>query len=143
VPAAPRGARTVGADAGSGPWDDDLHQIEEVYQRAGGEFLVAEADGIVVAMGALKRSGPQSGEIRRMRVSPSYQRQGIGRNLLGALERRAAASGYTRLHLDTTTVQTAAQQLYVSAGYREVGREREGPFEVVLYEKTLDPSPDQ
>ncbi len=45
----------VGAHAGSGPWDDDLHHVEEVYLRSGGEFLVGECGGQVVAMGALRR----------------------------------------------------------------------------------------
>jgi GNAT superfamily N-acetyltransferase len=134
--------RHAGADAGRGPWDDDLLHVEEVYQRQGGEFLVAEVAGVIVGMGALRRSGPDCGEIRRMRVAPSHQRQGVGRRLLAELERRAAAFGYTRLHLDTTTAQTAAERLYLSAGYREIGRKREGPFEVVLYEKTLGETPE-
>jgi ribosomal protein S18 acetylase RimI-like enzyme len=132
----------AGADAGLGPWDDDLHHVEDVYQRQGGEFLVAEMDGVVVGMGALTHSGPGRGEIRRMRVAPSHQRRGIARRLLAELERRAAAFGYARLHLDTTTAQTAAQRLYLSAGYREVGRKHEGPFEVVLYEKRLPERPE-
>ena len=30
----------VGAHLGSGPWDDDLHEIENVYLDADGGFLV-------------------------------------------------------------------------------------------------------
>ena len=32
----------VGAHAGNGPWDDDLHNIEEAYLNKGGEFLVGD-----------------------------------------------------------------------------------------------------
>lgn len=35
----------VGAHAGNGPWDGDLHDIERTYIDAGGEFLVGEIDG--------------------------------------------------------------------------------------------------
>ena len=45
----------VGAHAGSGPWDDDLHRIDAEYIDAGGEFYVGIIDGRIVAMGALKR----------------------------------------------------------------------------------------
>ena len=32
----------IGDHAGNSPWDDDLHKIEEVYIRPGGEFLVGD-----------------------------------------------------------------------------------------------------
>lgn len=70
----------AGADDGHGPSDDDLHQIEAVYVRAGGEFLVGEVGGAIVAMGPLRRTGPERGEIRRMRVAPTHQPQGFGRH---------------------------------------------------------------
>ena len=35
----------VGAHLGSGPWDDDLDEIESVYLDQGGEFLVGVLDG--------------------------------------------------------------------------------------------------
>jgi hypothetical protein len=41
----------VGAHLGAGPWDDDLDDIEGVYLESGGEFLVGELEGEVVAMG--------------------------------------------------------------------------------------------
>lgn len=44
----------TGAHGGNGPWDDDLHQIEEVYLAPGGEFLVGLHQGRIVAMGALR-----------------------------------------------------------------------------------------
>ena len=46
----------VGAHAGDGPWDYDLHAIEKVYLKGGGEFLVGIVDGRLIAMGALKKT---------------------------------------------------------------------------------------
>ena len=48
----------VGAHAGNGPWDDDLHHVPAEYLDSGGEFLVGVVDARIVAMGALKRLGP-------------------------------------------------------------------------------------
>ena len=39
----------VGAHLGSGPWDDDLDDIENVYLDSGGEFLVGILDGKIVS----------------------------------------------------------------------------------------------
>lgn len=135
-----RALAASGAHAGNGPWDDDLHDIAGVYLAAGGEFLVGVLDGRLVAMGALRRTAPDRAEIKRMRVDPAFQRRGFGRTILEALEHQAAVLGYRTLHLDTTTIQVAAQRLYLSQGYREVGRAIVGGFDTILYEKRLAPT---
>ncbi len=132
----------VDAHGGNGAWDEDLQNVQEVYLEAGGEFLVGEANGKLVAMGALLRAGPTTGEIKRMRVDLNYQRQGFGRRILAGLEARARELGYRRLRLDTTTGQTAAQALYEESGFTKIGTGRMGRFELIIYEKRLDsPAP--
>ena len=129
----------VGAHLGSGPWDDDLEEIEGVYLESGGEFLVGILEGEVVAMGAIKRVSPDVAEVKRMRVRPGLQGRGYGQAMLDALHRRAAGLGYSTLHLDTTVQQRAARRLYLKNGYREVGRGGIGPFDCILYERgTVD-----
>lgn len=127
----------VGAHLGEGPWDEDLGRIESEYLHDGGEFLVGELDGRLVAMGALKRDSEKQAELKRMRVDPAMQRRGLGRKMLEELEDRARGLGYSTLHLDTAVQQTAAHRLYASSGYRETGRGRIGPFDCVFYEKEL------
>ena len=136
----------IGAYLGRGPWDDDVYAIEETYLRSGGEFLIGEDDGLFEAMGALKHTGAQRAEIKRMRVVPAYQGRGYGQRILDELEARARALGYQTLHLDTSTLQIPAQKLYEKNGFREVGRDtyrqQLGPdsyqmLEVILYEKQL------
>jgi ribosomal protein S18 acetylase RimI-like enzyme len=130
--------REAGAHAGHGPWDDDLHNIDETYLRGGGEFLVAEIDGEIVAMGALRSSGPGRAELKRMRVHPRYQRRGLGELILKQLETRARELGVRILHLDTTVAQTAAQHLYRKHAFVETGHGRLNDFELILFEKRLD-----
>jgi GNAT superfamily N-acetyltransferase len=125
----------VGAHLGSGPWDDDLDDIEGVYLESGGEFLVGELEGEVVAMGAIRRISPDAAEVKRMRVRPGLQGRGYGQAMLDSLHRRAADLGYTTLHLDTTVQQRAARGLYLKNGYREVGWGSVGPFWCVFYER--------
>ncbi|WP_069804112.1 GNAT family N-acetyltransferase [Thermogemmatispora onikobensis] len=140
--------KETGAYLGRGSWDDDVYAIEEHYLNNGGEFLIGECDGKIVAMGALKRTDAERAEIKRMRVLPEYQGRGYGQRLLEALEARARTLGYRLLHLDTSVLQTAAQRLYTKNGFREVGRSfyqqgqpsGEGesrPLEKILYEKPL------
>lgn len=128
---------SVGAHAGNGPWDDDLHDVGSVYLDNRGEFTVGVVDGQIVAMGGLKRRTDYCAEIVRMRVHPDFQRRGFGHALLGVLETRARELGYRSLRLDTTVQQVAAQRLYQKHGFREIGRATIAGFDCILYEKTF------
>ncbi len=127
----------VDAHAGNGPWDDDLHRIEAEYIAPGGEFYVGTAKGRIVAMGALRRLSDDRAEIRRMRVHPRVQRRGLGKQMLSALEQRAAELCFRILSLETTVQQVQAIRLYARSGYHEVGRGRNAGFEVVSFEKKI------
>jgi ribosomal protein S18 acetylase RimI-like enzyme len=125
----------VGAHLGSGPWDQDLDEIESVYLDSGGEFLVGILNEEVVAMGALMKVSPGKAELKRMRVRPGLQGRGHGQTMLDALHRRAAELGYSTIRLDTTVQQRAAQRLYLKNGYSEAGRGSIGPFDCIFYER--------
>lgn len=127
----------TGAHMGNGPWDDDLRHIEQVYLHNGGEFLVGEYEGQVVAMGALKKMSAERAEIKRMRVAPSLQGQGFGQAMLEALEQKATALGYHTLQLDTTVKQVAAQKLYSKNIYKETHRAIVAGMETIFYEKSI------
>ncbi len=123
--------------SGQGHLDEDLKNIPDVYDRAGGVFLIAEWEGTFVGMGALRRVDERTAEIKRMRVQPMYQGRGIGTALLRRLEENARAKGYRRLILDTSTRQQAALHLYAKHGYREYRRGGLGGLETVWMEKDL------
>jgi GNAT superfamily N-acetyltransferase len=127
----------VGADAGPGPWDDDLNQIQQTDLNARGEFLVGILDDLVAAMGALRQVDQQTAELKRMRVSPELQRQGFGRQILHALETRARELGYTAIVLDTSDRQNAAIGLYQHEGYFETGRGELAGLPTRFFRKTL------
>jgi ribosomal protein S18 acetylase RimI-like enzyme len=129
------GLRETGTFVEGWDLDEDLLDIEGTYLNGGGEFLVGVLDGRIVAIGALRRIAPGRAEIKRMRVDPPFQRRGFGQTMLDALEEYATQLGYATLHLDTTVQQQAARRLYTKNGYREVRRDRMGPFECVFYEK--------
>ena len=128
--------RGAGIHLGEGHWYDDLREIENVYLRNGGEFLVGTLGGDVVAMGAVKKTTDDRAEIKYMRVDPKLQRRGFGQTILTVLERRAIELGYETLHLDTAVRQKVARRLYESNGYREVRRGRKGAINCVFYEKS-------
>lgn len=130
--------KAINAWIGSGKWDSDLQDIERAYLKNGGAFLIGTVDGQIVAMGALRIILPEVGEIKRMRVSPDFQRRGFGQAILTTLEKEALSRGCRLLVLDTTVRQVAAQNVYLKNGYREIRRVKEGfLLETIFYEKSI------
>ncbi|MCU4743178.1 GNAT family N-acetyltransferase [Halobacteria archaeon AArc-m2/3/4] len=136
--------------------DADLRRVEAAYLdlEAGGEFLVGEYDGALVAMGGFQPSDErdETAVLRRMRVAPDHHRRGFGTAILEALEARARDDGFERIVLDTTARQAAAVAFYESHGYElwrrdtlEMGDESDGEeaensetLEMLFYEKRLE-----
>jgi acetyltransferase len=58
-------------------------------------------------------------EVQKLLVHTSARRRGLGRQLMAEIERAALADGRTLLVLDTAT--DAAEALYRSLGYTEIG----------------------
>jgi GNAT superfamily N-acetyltransferase len=110
----------------------DLDNIPTAY--AGGVFLVAELNDRIVGMGGLLSTG----EIVRMRVHTEHRRQGIATDILAKLVDWAREIGMRRVFLHTQEEQVAAQQLYITQGFEEVGRGTIHGNSVVGYERLLD-----
>ena len=78
-------------------------------------FAVAYMDGAPAGCGAIRELSPDTCELKRM-----YAREkglGIGRALLHFLEREAARLNYSRIILETGTVNTGAVRFYLANGY--------------------------
>ncbi|ACY96919.1 GNAT family N-acetyltransferase [Thermomonospora curvata] len=153
-----QGLAQVGLRPGDGVYyEHDLFRIEEVYFDRCGEFVVGERDGVVVAMGGLRRADliptgltrahggyavglpprTEIAEMVRLRVHQTVRRRGYGSAIVAALEERAVELGYRLLHCDTTDLQVAAMELYRRAGWRETRREVIGGITNVYFEKAL------
>jgi ribosomal protein S18 acetylase RimI-like enzyme len=63
---------------------------------------------------------PHRAEVTKLLVHPDFRRQGIGRALMGELERLAGRAGRSLITLDTRTGDKA-EPLYASLGYRTAG----------------------
>ncbi len=85
-----------------------------------GPTWVAERDGTVVGtVAAVPR--PTELYIRSMAVRPVAQGQGVGAQLLQAVEAAALEQQYGRLVLSSTPFLRAALQLYERHGFRRTG----------------------
>lgn len=67
------------------------------------------------------RSGRRYSHVITIDVAPEWRRQGIGRMLIEALERRVAAQGITRLLLEVAERNVSAYAFYSRLGFVETG----------------------
>lgn len=127
----------VGAYTGEGSWDNDLIRIKTSYGIGRGALLVAELQGRIIAMGAFRRIDDSTAEIKRMRTLPALQGRGIGSILLGKLLDLIEQEKYTRVILETSTRQLAAQRLYTRSGFKPFQRQVIRGLSCVWYEKFI------
>jgi len=120
-----------------GPWDADMDNIEEIYIRPGGCFVLIEENGAIQAMGALKIISEKVAEIKRMRVETSLQRQGLGQKILDYLLLHAKSKGIERIILDTSELQGAAQNFYKKNGFTEYKRSKWNGLTIIFYERDI------
>ena len=95
---------------------------EDFAAERDGAFVAVLHDGALVAGGALKRGsagadGRPLAELKRMWTDPGRRRQGLAGRVLGLLEQRATALGYTGLELTTGAKQPEAVALYLRHGW--------------------------
>ena len=85
-----------------------------------GVFVVAWDGDTAVGCGGVRKHDATTGEVKRMYVAPEARRRGVSRAVLRELEGRARVIGYTRLVLETGTMQPEAIALYESEGYTRI-----------------------
>ena len=82
-------------------------------------FWSAWDDGELLGCGALKQLDPAHAEIKSMRTAEAHTRKGVARNLLTHMIDEAGHRGYTRLSLETGSMQAfeSARRLYADFGF--------------------------
>jgi GNAT superfamily N-acetyltransferase len=92
----------------------------EETAKGRGAFLVVYRGEAPVGCGALRLLDAETGELKRMYVSPSERGKGLGRRLVAELEAEARALGIRRLVLETGVRQLAALALYRATGFQPI-----------------------
>jgi len=127
----------AGVLADDQPRDAGVQDIESDYIDSGGEFLVGECDGRIVAMGGIQKTDNNSAKLRRMRVRPDLQRRGFGTAILLRLESRALELGFIRLWLDTNVRLPQALSFYPRHGYSRTHEQKSSVDTLIYFERVL------
>ena len=131
----------LGVDLSFQRFEEELASLPGKYAPPGGELLLSASDGDTHGCIAFRPFDGATCEMKRLWVRPDARRDGLATALVGELERRAAASGYTAVVLDTLRTMTPALALYLRLGYREIEPYYHNPLPDAVYlAKDIGPS---
>lgn len=105
------------------------------YKLPDGIFYILQVKDIIIGMGAFRKLKNDTGEVKRMYIRQDFRGNGFGKVLLNRLIDMGKQSGCSRILLDTGKFMTSAQNVYRSAGFREIVKypETEVPKEMQPY----------
>ena len=98
------------------PWNNPRLDIERKRKVNPELFLVGLLDGKVVATVIGGYDGHR-GWIHYLAVNPSYQRKGLGRQMMAAVEEKITALGCPKINLQVRADNMGVIQFYESIGY--------------------------
>jgi GNAT superfamily N-acetyltransferase len=115
---------------------DEVHARLDAMLAAGEIVLVAERDGDVIGLATVHvtpvvHRPTAVGRITALVVAERARREGIGRALVAAAERRVAARGCALIELTSNRQRTAAHAFYERLGYEATS---------LRFKKSLEPS---
>jgi ribosomal protein S18 acetylase RimI-like enzyme len=120
-------------------FDAELASLPGAYAPPDGRLLLAFAGAEPAGCVALRKSGVEICEMKRLWVRPAYRGTGLGRRLAGTLMAEARAIGYRAIRLDTLPSMRAAQALYASLAFRDIPPYNDHPIEGTRFmEAALD-----
>lgn len=104
------------------PWTEQTFAEEVQRPHAVVEVVLVDSEVVGFSCTWYVAAGEVEGHLLRIAVDPSYQRRGLGRDLLGAVLQRSAAREATRTLLEVAASNRAALGLYRALGFVEIGR---------------------
>lgn len=128
-------------------FEEELAALPGEYAPWSGMLLLGLVNDGPAGCVALRKLGPNSSseddeimaeldvcEMKRLYVRPQFRGIGVGRELVDAILKCAAAIGYRRMRLDTVPTEMAtAVEMYGRLGFVEIAPYRENPVSGAKY----------
>ncbi len=118
------------------PWGHPKGTEKDDYEPISDHFMAVNEKGEVVGVAKLYEKEEEVGHVSHLAVAPEYQRQGIGRLLMDAVEKRARKRGFKTIG---TMTRVTATSYFERFGFRVVGipTPHIGTIHLVWMEKPL------
>lgn len=126
-------AAWLAVDLGFQHFDEELQNLQQVYNTADGGIILCKANNEFIASVALRKISTEIAELKRMYVQPAYQQKGIGQQLLDAAFILAKNCNYRYIRLDTLNHMLPAINLYTKNSFYEIPAYYHNPIATAVY----------
>ncbi|PCI52775.1 MAG: GNAT family N-acetyltransferase [Gammaproteobacteria bacterium] len=99
------------------PWKQQQGSEQDEYEQQAIHKMVINEQGEVLAVGRLEKVAKHQGKVRFMAVSETAQGQGLGQQIINALEQQASQLGFSEI---TLNARENAIGFYQKLGYKTV-----------------------
>ena len=97
------------------PWNQpEGSEIDEIEKQCF-HLMAVDESGNIIGVARLQFNSETEAQIRYMAVARSHERQGVGRELINALEKHAATTAHSMIVLDA---REPAVRFYQKSGYQ-------------------------
>jgi len=100
------------------PWQQVLGSEQDEHEQQSIHRMIIDEQSKVLAVGRLEKTTEQQGQIRFMAVDDKAQGQGLGQQIINALEQQASQLGMTEISLNA---RANAVGFYQKLGYEDQG----------------------
>jgi ribosomal protein S18 acetylase RimI-like enzyme len=101
-------------------FEQELAALPGAYAPPKGRILLAESEGRVLGVIALRPLADDVCEMKRLYVRPEARGRGLGERLARAIIAQAIDLGYMAMRLDTHESMLAAIELYRALGFSKI-----------------------
>jgi len=114
---------------GTAYFDPGLDRLSDIYLSGNDRYYLVLTDDNDEAVGGVGLAGtdlfPGCAELQKLYLIDEMKGKGLGRELVGRIEQKAAELGFERMYLETHTCLKEAVNLYESMGYESIPRPKE------------------
>lgn len=120
-------------DAAMGNFQHEMKYLPGKYAAPQGALLIAYFKNEAAGCIALQKIGEGICEMKRLYVSPELRGEGIGKQLILEIIKKAKQLAYHTMRLDTHPIMVKAQELYQALGFYETERYNDNPTEGIRF----------
>ncbi|QQS31787.1 MAG: GNAT family N-acetyltransferase [Acidobacteriota bacterium] len=115
-------------------FEQELAELPGKYAQPEGRLLIAETNGEIAGVVAMRNLGARICEMKRLYVREIFRGQKIGETLISRIIAEAKSAGYSAMRLDTYPPKMKnAVDLYRSHGFEEIERYYDNPNSGTLF----------
>ena len=101
-------------------WESQLADLPSHYGAPFGAIVLALVDGVPAGCVMMRGIGESVSEMKRLFVRPAFRGLGLAKQIIQRVMQLSCTRGYSQMRFETGALQTEAEKLYRTMGFRRI-----------------------